>query len=30
MGDLSDDERAQLLGLNAARFLNIEVPADKQ
>ncbi len=29
MGDLSDQERADMLGLNAARFLNIEVPKDK-
>jgi len=29
MGGLTDDERADVLGLNAARFLNIEVPADK-
>ena len=26
MGDLTDEERAKLLGLNAARFLNLEVP----
>ena len=27
MGDLSDESRAKVLGLNAARFWNIEVPA---
>jgi predicted TIM-barrel fold metal-dependent hydrolase len=30
MGDLTDDDRAKLLGLNAARFLNIEVPPAKR
>ena len=29
MADLSDQERADMLGLNAARFLNIEVPKYK-
>ena len=30
MPDLSDDERALVLGLNAARFLGLEVPAGKR
>jgi len=30
MADLDDDERASVLGLNAARFLGIEVPAGKR
>ena len=30
MGGLTDGERAAVLGLNAARFLGIEVPVDKR
>ncbi len=30
MGHLTDDERARVLGLNAARFLNIAVPAHRR
>ena len=29
MGDLSDEERAKILGLNAARLFNFEVPESK-
>jgi hypothetical protein len=30
MFDLTDEQRAKVLGLNAARFWNIEVPANHQ
>ena len=30
MGDLSDDERAQILGLNALRFLGLELGPDRR
>lgn len=30
MADLTDEQRAKVLGLNAARFWNVEVPAKSQ
>jgi len=30
MPNLSDDERAQVLGLNAARFLGLEIGPDNR